>query len=183
MTLTLTTAPYPNPYPNSYPYQVRPAAGHAGHADEGGDVRHQGAEGGLEELQEPPLAAQVGVVLRLTPEVAQGVRVAAATTRAQVQAKDSTELLAEIWLGAVAARAVVWGKVRGCIALSGWAGQPPEGSTCGLGPHVSLRAIGAVFVVRLMDDVFCIYGFMLFVRQGWRLEGTRLAPVGETLAY
>ena len=116
-----------------------------------------GAEGGLEELQEPPLAAQVGVVLRLTPEVAQGVRVAAATTRAQVQAKDSTELLAEIWLGAVAARAVVWGKVRGCIALSGWAGQPPEGSTCGLGPHVSLRALLCVgFVVRVIDDVFCL---------------------------
>ena len=95
--------------------------------------------------------------MRLTPEVAQGVRVAAATTRAQVQAKDSTELLAEIWLGAVAARAVVWGKVRGCIALSGWAGQPPEGSTCGLGPHVSLRALLCVgFVVRVIDDVFCL---------------------------
>ena len=72
---------------------MRPAAGHAGHAGEGGDVRHQGAEEWLEELQEPPLAAQVGRVLRLTPEVAHGVRVAAATTRARVQAKDSTELL------------------------------------------------------------------------------------------
>ena len=56
-------------------------------------------------------------------------RVAAATTRAQVQAKDSSELLAEIWLwGAVlAARAVVWGKVRGdemgCIVhLIDWVG-------------------------------------------------------------
>merc|ERR1711865_1324486 len=37
-----------------------------GHADEGGDVRHQGAEGGLEELQEPPVAAPVGFVLRQT---------------------------------------------------------------------------------------------------------------------
>ena len=47
--------------------------------------------------------------MRLTPGVGarDRVRVAAATTGARVQAKDSTELLAEIWLWAVAARAVV----------------------------------------------------------------------------